>query len=71
MNLAMILSRLGQHQAAVETLESMLKRTKDRRFLIHKNLADEYRILGDAEASRRHRQIYLDTREAEFGYAAK
>ena len=72
MNLAMILSRLGQHQAAVEILESMLKRTNDRRFLIHKNLADEYRILGDAEASRLHRQIYLDTREAEFlGYAAK
>jgi tetratricopeptide (TPR) repeat protein len=72
MNLAMVLSRVGQHQAAVETLESMLKRTKDRRFLIHKNLAEEYRILGDTEASQRHRQIYLDTREAEFlGYAAK
>jgi tetratricopeptide (TPR) repeat protein len=66
MNLAMVLSRMGQHQAAVETLESMLKRTKDRRFLIHQNLADEYKILGDAEASRRHRQVYLDTREAEF-----
>jgi hypothetical protein len=72
MNLAMILSRVGQHQAAVEILESMLKRTNDRRFLIHKNLADEYQVLGDAEASRRHRQIYLDTREAEFpGDAAK
>jgi tetratricopeptide (TPR) repeat protein len=72
MNLALVLSRVGQHQTAVETLESMLKRTKDRRFLIHKNLADEYKILGDAEASRRHRQIYLDTRETEFfGYAAK
>jgi tetratricopeptide (TPR) repeat protein len=66
MNLAMVLSRAGQHQAAVETLDSMLKRTKDRRFLIHKSLAEEYGILGDAEASRRHRQIYLDTREAEF-----
>jgi tetratricopeptide (TPR) repeat protein len=66
MNLAMILSRVGQHQAAVEILESMLKRTNDRRFLIHKNLADEYKILGDAEASRRHRQIYLDTLEGEF-----
>ena len=66
MNLAMVQSRVGQHQAAVQTLESMLERTKDRRFLIHKHLADEYKILGDAEASRRHRQIYLDTREAEF-----
>lgn len=72
MNLAMILSRVGQHKMAVETLESMLQRTKDRRFLIHRNLAEEYRFLGDAEASRRHRQIYLDTREAEFlGYASK
>jgi tetratricopeptide (TPR) repeat protein len=72
MNLAMVLSRMGQHQAAVDTLESMLRRTNDGRFLIHKNLADEYKILGDAEASRRHRQIYLDTMEAEFfRYAAK
>ena len=72
MNLAMVLSRVGQHQRAADTLESMLKRTKDRRFLIHKHLADEYRLLGDAEASRRHRQIYLDTMEAEFlGYDAK
>ena len=70
MNLAMVLSRVGQHQAAIETLESMLERTKDRRFLIHKHLADEYKILGDAEASRRHRQIYLDTRESEFIVAA-
>jgi tetratricopeptide (TPR) repeat protein len=66
MNLAMVLSRVDQHERAVEILESMLQRTKDRRFLIHKNLAEEYKILGDAEASRRHHQIYLDTREAEF-----
>jgi tetratricopeptide (TPR) repeat protein len=72
MNLAMVLSRVGQHRSAVETLESMLKRTNRGRFLIHKHLADEYTILGDAEASRRHRQIYLDTMEAEFiVYAAK
>jgi len=72
MNLAMILSRVGQHQAAVDTLESMLRRSNEGRFLIHKNLADEYRILADSEASRRHRQIYLDTMEAEFfRYAAK
>jgi tetratricopeptide (TPR) repeat protein len=72
MSLAMVLSRVGQHQRAVETLESMLQRTKDQRFLIHKNLADEYKTLGDEEASRRHRQVYLDTREAEFfRYAPK
>jgi tetratricopeptide (TPR) repeat protein len=72
LNLAMVLSRVGQHQAAVDALESMLQRTKDRRFLIHKHLADEYRILGDAEASRRHSQIYRNTMEAEFlGNAAR
>ena len=72
MNVAMVLSRVGQHQRAVEILESMLKRSNEGRFLIHKNLADEYRILGDVEASRGHRQIYLDTMEAEFfRYAAK
>ena len=72
MNLAMVLSRVGQHQKAVEILESMLQRTNDRRFLIHMNLADEYKILGNAEASLRHRRIYLDTREAEFfRYAGK
>ena len=50
----------------------MLKRTNDQRYLIHLNLADEYRVLGDVEASLRHRRIYLDTREAEFfRYAAK
>ena len=72
MNLALVMSRLNQHQKAVETLESMLQRTKERRFLIHKNLADEYAFLGATEASQRHRQIYLDTREAEFpGYTAR
>jgi tetratricopeptide (TPR) repeat protein len=66
MNLAMILSRVGQHQGAVEILESMLKRTNDGRLLIHKHLAGEYKVLGDLEASRHHRQIYLDTRGVEF-----
>ena len=66
MNLALVLSRTGKHQMAVETLESMLRRTNSGRFLIHKHLADEYKILGDTEASNRHRQAYLNTREAEF-----
>ncbi|HET9220510.1 MAG TPA: tetratricopeptide repeat protein [Terriglobia bacterium] len=66
MNLALALSRTGKHQMAVETLESMLRRTNSGRFLIHKHLADEYKTLGDAEASGRHRQVYLNTMEAEF-----
>ena len=72
MNLAMVLSRVDQHRASVDILESMLQRTNDRRFLIHRNLAEEYRILNDSEASRRHRQIYLATMQAEFlGYTTK
>src|SRR5262249_6069733 len=66
MNLAMIYSRLGRHEMAIETLEAMLERGIGRRFLIHKNLADEYESLGNAEAGQRHRKIYLDTREAEL-----
>ena len=66
MNLAMIQSRLGRQQMAIETLESMLERGIGRPFLIHKKLADEYQVVGNLEASRRHRKIYLDTREAEL-----
>lgn len=66
MNLAMVQIRSDRHQAAVDTMESMLERGIGRPFLIHKNLADEYAILGNAEASRRHRRIYLESREAEL-----
>jgi tetratricopeptide (TPR) repeat protein len=66
MNLAMVQSRLGRRQTAVEILLSMLEHGIGRRFLIHMNLADEYDSLGDAEASRRHRKIYRDTLESEL-----
>ncbi len=66
MDLAMVQSRQGKHQEAVKTLESMLDHGIGRRFLIHKNLADEYEILGDMKASQQHRKIYLDTRESEL-----
>jgi len=65
-NLAMVLSRMGEHQKAVEVLESMLRRTKESRFLIHKHLADEYILLGDREASESQRRIYRETVESEF-----
>ena len=71
MNLALVLSRTGKHQMAVETLESMLRRTNSGRFLIHKHLADEYKILGDGDASGRHRQVYLNTMESEFMMLAR
>jgi hypothetical protein len=44
----------------------MIEHGIGRSFLIHKNLADEYGIVGNAEASSRHRKIYLNTREAEL-----
>jgi hypothetical protein len=44
----------------------MLERGIGRRFLIHKNLADEYEAVGNTQAGQRHRKIYLDTREAEL-----
>ena len=66
MNLAMVQSRLGRRQAAVETYERMLELGVGRRFLIHRNLAEEYAALGDLEASERHRAVYLETREDEL-----
>jgi tetratricopeptide (TPR) repeat protein len=66
MNLAIVQSRLGRPQMAIQILESMLDRGIGRRFLIHKKLSDEYLVLGNMEASGRHRKIYLDTREAEL-----
>jgi len=66
MALAVVQNRLGRHAMAIDTLESMLARGIGRRFLVHKNLAAEYAALGNMEASRRHRKLYLDTREAEL-----
>jgi tetratricopeptide (TPR) repeat protein len=66
MNLAIVQSRLGRHEMAIDILESMLKRGVGRAFLIHKMLATEYEIVGNIEAGRRNRKIYLETREAEL-----
>ncbi len=66
MNLAMVLSRLGRPEAAVGTYEQMLELAVGRRFLVHKNLAEEYAALGDLEASERHRAVYLATRDDEL-----
>ncbi len=66
MNLAMVQIRLGRREVAVETYERMLELGVGRRFLIHRNLAEEYAALGDLEASERHRAVYLETREDEL-----
>jgi tetratricopeptide (TPR) repeat protein len=64
-SLAVVQSRLGRHQPAITTLESMLNRRLGRSFLIHKMLATEYETLGNIEMARQHRKTYLDAREAE------
>ena len=59
LNLGMVQSKLGRHQAAVETFQKMLNLGLDDSFLVYWNLSQEYRILGDTDASRRHEVVYL------------
>ena len=66
MNLAMVQNRMREHRAAIDTYERMLEIGIGRTFLVHRNLAAEYDALGNVEASQRHRQIYLETRDAEL-----
>jgi tetratricopeptide (TPR) repeat protein len=66
MKLAVAQSRISAHEKAIESLESLLEEDLGRRFLIHKTLAEEYALLGNLEASRLHRQMYLDARESEL-----
>src|SRR5215831_16558114 len=58
LNLGIAQSKLGQHKAAADTFQKMLSLGMDN-FLVSRNLAQEYRILGDMEASRRHEVVYL------------
>jgi tetratricopeptide (TPR) repeat protein len=66
MNLTVVQIRLGRHEEAVATLESMLERGLGRSFLIHKILAAEYEMIGKSDAGRQHRKTYLEAREAEL-----
>ena len=59
LNLGIAQSRLGQHKAAVETFQKMLSSGVADNFIVYWNLAHEYRLLGDLEASRRHEIVYL------------
>jgi tetratricopeptide (TPR) repeat protein len=58
LNLGTAQSKLGQHKAAADTFQKMLALNLDS-FLVSWNLAQEYQSLGDIEASRRHRVVYL------------
>jgi tetratricopeptide (TPR) repeat protein len=57
-NLGVAQSKLGEHKAAVDTFQKMLNRGLDS-FLVSRNLSQEYKVLGDMEASRRHEVVYL------------
>jgi tetratricopeptide (TPR) repeat protein len=58
LNLGIAESKLGRHKAAVDTFQKMLNLGMDS-FLVSWNLAQEYKLLGDMEASRRHEAVYL------------
>jgi tetratricopeptide (TPR) repeat protein len=58
LNLGTVQSKLGRRQAAVETFQKMLNLGMDN-FIVYWHLAQEYALLGDMEASRRYRVVYL------------
>jgi hypothetical protein len=51
-------SKLGRHQDAAGTFEKMLRLGTGDNFLVHWNLAQEYKLLGNTEGSR-HQVLYL------------
>jgi tetratricopeptide (TPR) repeat protein len=69
LNLGAAHGKLGQHQAAVETFQKMLTANIADHFLVSWNLAREYRLLGDIEASRRHEAVYLQNIDVALGEA--
>lgn len=66
MTLGIILSRSGRYSEAVDRFEEILADGLGRPFLIHMQLAEWYAALGDESSSRRHREIYEQTRESEL-----
>jgi tetratricopeptide (TPR) repeat protein len=59
LNLGTLQSKLGRHEAAVDTFQKMLSRGLDDNFLVYWSLSREYKVLGDLDASRRHEVVYL------------
>jgi len=58
LRLGLVLSRVGQHQEAVELFESLIKSGYGS-FVMHWIIAGEYEILGDMRASQEHRVLSL------------
>jgi tetratricopeptide (TPR) repeat protein len=59
LNLGLAQSKLGHHKAAIDTFQKMLSLGMTDGFLVYWNLAQEYKVVGDAETSRRHEVVYL------------
>jgi tetratricopeptide (TPR) repeat protein len=59
LNLGIAQSKLGKHKEAVETFQKMLAQNISDSFLVSWNLAREYQQLGETDASRGHRAVYL------------
>lgn len=71
MNLGTAQSKLAQHKAALDTFQKLLTLNLSDSFLVSWNLAREYRYLGDFEASRRHRVVYLQNIDVALREALK
>jgi tetratricopeptide (TPR) repeat protein len=56
--------KLGLYGEAGDTFRSMIDLGVGDHFLVHRNLFESYRALGDLEASRRHQTRYLEGRAA-------
>jgi tetratricopeptide (TPR) repeat protein len=59
LNLGTAQSKLGRHKAALETFQKILTQNISDSYLVFWHLAQEYQYLGDVEASRRYRVVYL------------
>ena len=59
LNLGWAQSKLGRHQDAAGTFEKMLSPGMGDSFLVHWNLAQEYKLLGDVPRSLQHNVLYL------------
>jgi tetratricopeptide (TPR) repeat protein len=59
LNLGVIQSRVGDHEAALRTFSNIVDQGLSNHFLVHWNLAREYAALGNVEASERHRALHL------------
>jgi tetratricopeptide (TPR) repeat protein len=59
LNLGWVQSKSGRHQDAASTFEKMLSLGMGDNFLVHWNLAQEYKLLGDTQRSLQHNVFYL------------